>query len=109
MNIHLGSGSRALQLAPTLLETAASHIPSTVCDGTRTGIGGRAGGGVLATQTDGIAVVVAIHGVSGTAAADVVDGSSSAHITLEFFVKTEDRTLAAAVDVASTATAGDEV
>lgn len=38
----------------------------------------------------------------------MVDGGSLAQVTLELFVEAEDGALAAAVDVASTATAGDK-
>jgi hypothetical protein len=96
-----------LELAPALLETTAGHVASTVSDGTSAGIGGRAGGRVLATQT-GAAGVVTEGCVSGTATADVVDGGSTAQITLELFVEAEDGALTAAVDVAGSTTAGDE-
>lgn len=96
-----------LELAPALLQTTAGHIASAVCDGTGTGIGGSAGSGVLATQT-GAAGVVAVHGVSGTAAADVVDGGGTAHVSLELFVEAEDGALTAAVDIAGTSAARSE-
>jgi len=103
-NMHLGS---TLQLAPTLLQPTTGHIPRAISHGATAGVGGRAGGGVLATQT-GCAVVVAVHGVAGTTTADVVDGGGLAQITFEFFIEAEDGTLAAAVDVAGSAAAGDE-
>ena len=94
--------SGTLELAPALLQTTAGHVASAVCHGAGTGVGGRAGGGVLAAQA-GAAGVVAVHGVSGTAAADVVDGGGAAHVPLELFVEAEDGALTAAVDVAGTA------
>lgn len=44
--------------------------------------------------------------VSGTAATNVVDGSNATQFTFEFFVEAEHGAFTAAVDVASTATAG---
>lgn len=102
--MHLGS---TLQLAPTLLKTTTGHITGTIRHRSSTGIGSRAGSRILATQA-GIAAVIAVNGVTGTTTTDVVDGGSAAQITLEFFVEAEDGTFAAAVDVAGTATAGDE-
>lgn len=98
--MHLGG---TLELAPALLQATAGHVTSAVCDGAGAGVGGRAGGGVLAAQA-GTAGVVAVHGVTGTATADVVDGGGAAHVTLELFVEAEDGALAAAVDVAGAAT-----
>jgi hypothetical protein len=102
--MHLGG---ALQLAPALLKTTTGHVTGTISHGSSAGIGSRAGSRVLATQAR-IAAVVAVYGVTGTTTTDVVDGGSPAHITFEFFVEAEDGTLAAAVDVASTATARDK-
>jgi hypothetical protein len=102
--VHLGS---ALQFPPTLFKTAASHVTGTVGDRAGAGIRSRAGGRVLAAQA-GLTAVVAVHGVSGTTTADVIDGGDATEITLELFVEAEDGALAAAVDVACAAAAGDE-
>lgn len=101
---HLGS---AFELAPSLLQATTGHITGTTGHGVGTGICRRAGGRVLATQTSA-ARVVAVHGIPGTAAADVVDGGGAAHIPFELFVETEDSSFTAAVDVAGTTTAGGE-
>lgn len=102
--MHLGS---TLQLAPTLLKTTTGHVTGTISHRSSAGIRSRAGSRVLATQA-GIAAVVTVNGITGTTTTDVVDGGSPAQITLEFFVEAEDGTFAAAVDVAGTATTGDE-
>lgn len=99
------SGSGSLETTPALLEAAAGHVASPVCHGAGAGIRGRAGGGVLASQTGGDAAVIAVHGVAGSAAADVVDGGGLAHVPFELFVEAEDGALTAAVDVAGTAAA----
>lgn len=99
--MHLGS---ALELAPTLLESTASHVTSTVSNRASAGVGSRARSRVLAAEA-GAAAVVTEHGVTGTATADVVDGGSAAQVALKLLVETEDGALAAVVDVAGASAA----
>jgi hypothetical protein len=103
MVMHLGG---TLDLAPTLLETTAGHIASTVSHGAGAAVGGGTAGGVLAAEA--AAGVVAVHHVAGAATADVVNGGGTAEVALEFLVEAEDGALAGAVNVAGTAAAGGE-
>lgn len=101
--MHLGG---TLKLAPSLLETPAGHVASTISNGAGAAVGGGTASRVLAGQAG--ASVVAIHHVAGATAADVVDWGGTAKVALEFFVEAKDGALAGAVDVAGTTAAGSE-
>jgi len=92
----------ALELAPTLFEATAGYVASTVSDGAGAAVGGRTTGRGLTAEADGTRVV-AVHHVAGAATADVVDGCSTAQVTLEFLIEAEYGALTGAVDVAGTA------
>lgn len=99
--------SHTPQLAPSSLQATHGLFPSSITDRSSTATGDRTAAREHAIEGIGRGVrSVGMDLVSGTAATNVVDGGNATQFTFEFFVEAKHGAFTAAVDVASTTTAG---